>query len=79
MQRITRTLTREELYALVWSEPIQKLSKRCGVHCRITADKLNVTSLSAIRARRHNVERTGVSFRPLSVANSDVRRFSGPG
>jgi hypothetical protein len=28
---MTATLTREELYALVWSEPIQKLAPRYGL------------------------------------------------
>jgi hypothetical protein len=31
---MTYTLTREELYALVWSEPIQKLAPRYGLSDR---------------------------------------------
>jgi hypothetical protein len=34
IQRMTHTLTREELYALVWSEPIQKLAPRYGLSDR---------------------------------------------
>ena len=34
MQRMTTTLTREELYALVWSEPIQKIALRYGLSDR---------------------------------------------
>jgi hypothetical protein len=31
MQRMTHTFTGEELYSLVWSEPIQKLAPRYGL------------------------------------------------
>jgi hypothetical protein len=34
MRRMTTTLTREELYALVWSEPIQKIAPRYGLSDR---------------------------------------------